>query len=85
MITDKVRAFLSREFFRGEAVNAFSEDQPLVSSGLLDSVATLKLVLYLEEHFNITIDSDDIADGQLDTLRSIEALVTGKRDTLASF
>jgi acyl carrier protein len=84
MITDSVRAFLIQEFFRGESFDALDADQPLVSSGLLDSVATLKLVLYLEEHFDISIDSSDIADGQLDTLRSIEMLVNGKRDTLAS-
>ncbi len=84
MITDSVRAFLMQEFFRGESVDALDDDQPLVSSGLLDSVATLKLVLYLEECFGISIDSNDIADGQLDTLRSIEGLVTDKRNTLSS-
>jgi len=84
MITDSVRAFLISEFFRGETVDSLSEDQPLVTSGLLDSVATLKLVLYLEEHFNITIDTADIADGQLDSLRAIESLILGKRDTFPS-
>jgi L-proline---[L-prolyl-carrier protein] ligase len=84
MVTDLVRAFLIREFFRGEALDSLSDEQPLVTSGLLDSVATLKLVLYLEEQFNISIDSVDISDGQLDTLRSIESLVTSKRATLAS-
>ncbi len=79
MITDSVRAFLIREFFRGEAVEAIGTRQPLVSSGLLDSVATLKLVLYLEEQFRVTIDSADIADGQLDTLESIESLIENKQ------
>jgi len=60
---------------------ALSDDQALVTSGLLDSVATLKLVLYLEEEFKVTIDTADIANGQLDTLRSIEALVLERRST----
>ena len=80
MITDLVRAYLNREFFRGESVAALGGDQPLVSSGLLDSVATLKLVLYIEEQFHITIDSADIADGQLDTLKSIALLIQRKLD-----
>ena len=80
MITDLVRAYLNREFFRGESVAALGIDQPLVSSGLLDSVATLKLVLYVEEQFHITIDSADIADGQLDTLKSIALLIQHKLD-----
>ncbi len=85
MITESIRAYLISEFFRGEAVESLSEDQPLITSGLLDSVATLKLVLYLEEQFKITIDTADIADGQLDTIRSIAALILGKRATLTSF
>jgi len=80
MITDLVRAYLNREFFQGESVAALGVDQPLVSSGLLDSVATLKLVLYVEEQFHITIDSADIADGQLDTLKSIALLIQCKLD-----
>lgn len=79
MIKEIVRAYLQREFFRGEAADALSDEQPLVSSGLIDSVATLRLVLFLEEKFGIFIDTSDIADGQLDTLCSIEALVGSKR------
>jgi acyl carrier protein len=78
MITETIRGFLIREFFRGESVDAFSDEQPLVTSGLLDSVGTLKLVLFLEEEFALTIDAADIADGKLDTLTSIEALVLQK-------
>jgi acyl carrier protein len=84
MITESIRSYLIREFFRGESVTALADDQALVTSGLLDSVATLKLVLYLEEEFKITIDTADIANGQLDTLRSIESLILDKRSELKS-
>ena len=84
MITESIRTYLIREFFRGESMAALADDQALVTSGLLDSVATLKLVLYLEEEFKITIDTADIANGQLDTLRSIEALILEKRSTATS-
>ncbi len=79
MIKESVRSYLNREFLRVEALDSLTEDQPLVTSGLLDSVATLKLVLFLEAQFDITVDTADIADGQLDTLRSIETLVRRKR------
>jgi len=79
MIKEAVRTYLQREFFRGEAADALGEELPLVTSGLLDSVATLKLVLFLEEKFGILIETADIADGQLDTLNSIEAFVGSKQ------
>lgn len=78
MIIARVREFLVQHFFRGEAVEAISVDQPLISSGLLDSVATLKLVLYLEQEFSIAIDTQDIVDGRLETLDSIALLVEQK-------
>lgn len=81
MIVDKIRSYLVRQFFRDEAVEALALDQPLVSSGLLDSVATLKVVLFLEQEFEITIDSSDIIDGALETLSSMEALVRRKTRT----
>jgi acyl carrier protein len=79
MIIDDIRAFLVREFFRDDSEESLSDEQPLVSSGLLDSVATLKLVLFLEEQFHVEIDSLDIVDGKLDTLKTIEALVLSKQ------
>jgi acyl carrier protein len=78
MIIEQVRAFLIQQFFRDEAVDALELDQSLVASGLLDSVATLKLVLFLEQEFGIEIDSSDIVNGKLDTLSSIDALVRRK-------
>lgn len=78
MVIDKVREYLVQHFFRGEAVEAIAVDQPLITSGLLDSVATLKLVLYLEQEFAIAIDTQDIVDGALETLESIALLVTQK-------
>jgi acyl carrier protein len=84
MITDLVRGFLMREFFRGEPVDALGFDVPLITSGLLDSVATLKLVLFLEAEFHVAIDSADISDGQLDTIRSIEVLISRKQNAQAT-
>lgn len=79
MPLDLVREFLLREFFQGELASSLPDDQPLISSGLIDSVNTLKLVLYLEQQFTIEIDSVDIVDGKLDTLQSIAALIEDKR------
>jgi acyl carrier protein len=79
MIIDSVRTFLVREFFRDESEDSLSLDQPLVTSGLLDSVATLKLVLFLEKQFDLEIDSMDIVNGKLDTLKSIETLIAAKQ------
>jgi acyl carrier protein len=79
MIIEPIRTYLMSEFFRDEAESSLSEDQSLISSGLLDSVSTLKLVLFLEQQFNVEVDSMDIVSGKLDTLKSIESLIQAKR------
>ncbi|MGC4000694.1 MAG: phosphopantetheine-binding protein [Anaeromyxobacter sp.] len=83
MTLDLVRTYLLNEFFSGESKDALDPEQPLISSGLLDSVATLKLVLFLEKQFDIDVDSMDIVDGRLDTLNLIVELVQTKRSSAA--
>ena len=79
MILEQVRDFVLREYLPGEKPEALSPDQPLISSGLIDSVGTLKLVLFLEETFGITIATEDITGGRLDTLGRIADLVQSRR------
>lgn len=81
MIIDTVRTFLLRECFQGQDDAEIPEDQSLIHSGLLDSVGTLKLVLFLEQSFGIDIDGSDIADGKIDTLTAIDTLVSTKNST----
>ncbi len=74
-IVEKTRAFLAREYFRDDAPESITLDLSLIASGLLDSVGTLRLVLFLEKEFHIEVSSSDIVDGKIDTLERIEALV----------
>ena len=76
---DPILGFILSEFLAGTQPNTVSLDQPLISSGIIDSVGTMKLVLFLEKSFEIDIEAEDITAGRLDTLRSIAALVTERQ------
>jgi acyl carrier protein len=52
---------------------------PLISGGILDSLATLDLVSFLEERFGITIEAHEVDRDRLDTLDAIAALVASRR------
>jgi acyl carrier protein len=78
MTPDPVRQFVLEEFLRGQDPTSLPLDQPLVSSGIIDSVGTMKLVLFLEAEYAITIDTEEILGGRLDTLRRIHELVAEK-------
>ena len=79
MNIDVVREFVVREFLPGQDPQTLPADQPLISSGVIDSVGTLRLTLFLEETFQIEITAEDISSGRLDSLSAISELVERKR------
>ncbi len=79
MSKDEIRTYLLATALRGEDPSSLTDELPLVVSGLLDSVATLKLVLFLEERYGITIETSELAHGALDTLSRIVALIEAKQ------
>ena len=74
-----VKQYILDEFLPGENPDNLTDDLPLISSGILDSIATLKLVLFIEEHFGITIEAHEADKENMDSLRQIVEIVSAKR------
>ena len=77
-INDKVKKFILDQFLSGESPDALAGDTPLMTTGILDSLATLKLVTFLEQEFDITVQAHEADAENLNTLDLIAALVAGK-------
>ena len=71
-ITPKIRAFLSESMAVAEDT---ADSAPLFSTGTLDSVSAIDLVLFLETTFNIKINPIDISIDDLDTINKISEFV----------
>ena len=54
-----MKDFILQEFLPGEDPNELTESTPLITGGILDSIATLKLVMFLEEQFGITLQAHE--------------------------
>jgi acyl carrier protein len=74
-----VKAYILREFLPGESPEALGESTPLVTGGILDSIATLKLVSFLEERFGIALAAHEVDADHLDTIEKIAELVSRKQ------
>ena len=74
-----VKQFILAEFLPGEDPEELTEETTLFSSGLLDSIASLKLVTFLEKEFSISVAPHDIVADNLDTLTAIEKFVESKK------
>ena len=63
-----------------EPWRSWTDATPLITGGVLDSIATLKLVLFIEERFGITLEAHEVSPGarQHDHGRS-RGLVSAKK------
>ena len=77
-IREKVRQFLLREFLPGEDPAELTDGTELVSGGILDSLAILKLVSFLEEQFGIEVAAHEADAEHLNTIADIGQLVASK-------
>ncbi|WP_291984360.1 acyl carrier protein [Luteitalea sp.] len=73
-----VKQFILENFLPGEDPKNLTDDTELKESGILDSLSTLKLVTFLEEHFKIELEASDLDAGNLSSVRSIASLVGSK-------
>jgi acyl carrier protein len=76
---DVVKEYLLREFLPGEDPAELTVSTPLVSGGILDSLATLKLVAFLEDRFAIRLQAYETGIDHLNTIADIAALVARKQ------
>ena len=78
-IIEAVRVYIAREFLQPEDRDSLTPTTPLVTGGILDSLASLNLVGFLEKEYGIKVQPHEINVDNLDTLTAIAALVKSKR------
>ena len=79
-IQQTVRDYILREFLPGETPEELTPDTPLISGGILDSISTLKLVVFLEKQFDLTVEAHEADVDHLDTVSQIARLVALKKN-----
>jgi len=78
-IKDTIRAYVLKEFLPGEDPAALTDDLELISGRILDSLATLKLVAFLEERFGFEFAAHEVGAQNLDTIDLMAGFVASKR------
>lgn len=57
---------------------AITAETSLIAASLIDSLTIFKLILFIEEHFAIKIQPEDIVVENFETINSLQALVKRK-------
>jgi len=82
METDTIiSTFIKDKLLRGDNEPAPSSDESLVSAGILDSVSILKLLVFIEERFQVKIADEELTPANFDTITRIAAFINDKRRT----
>jgi acyl carrier protein len=80
-VKETVRQFILTNYLQGESPSNLTDDTPLRTSGVLDSMATLGLVTFVEEQFGIELEAHETGIESFDTIEAISNLVDRKRAT----
>lgn len=75
---DEIRTYLMEHRATGD-VGTFTDDDSLLETGVIDSVAMVDLVGFLESRFSIKIDEDDMTPENFDSVSAIVAYVNRVR------
>ena len=74
-----LKEYIKKEFLNDEDIAVFTEQTPLVSSRILDSISTLELVDFIEKQFSIEFNHHEVDQDNLDTIEKICAFVNSKK------
>jgi len=79
-VRDRISDFILSTLLAGEDPVNLTDTTPLVSGGIIDSLNSLRVGVFLEKTFDITIAPEELADPEnLETLTAMTRLVLSKR------
>ena len=76
-IEREVHSFVITNFLFGQPLDLQPEDS-LLGRGLIDSTGVLELVAFLEEHYTITVEDEEVIPDNLDSVKNVATYVAKK-------
>jgi acyl carrier protein len=75
---DKLRQFIVRQYLPRRA-RPLADDEPLISSGIIDSLGLVDLTVFVEEEFGVFLGPDHFGRGRADTMGQVLQLIARHR------
>jgi acyl carrier protein len=75
-IEQEIRNYLTEEFLFGRS-ETLDDDTPLLGN-VIDSQGVIEVVSFVQQHFKIEVEDEDVTTDNLATLKSVVALVEKK-------
>jgi acyl carrier protein len=78
-IKDQIRDYILSEFLPGESPANLKDATPLRTSGVLDSMSTLRLVSFVEQQYGIEVEAYEAGVENFEDIGSIASFIQRKR------
>ena len=77
-VEQAIHDYVVREFMAGRDNAALKNDEPLIDAGIIDSLSIFLLIAFIEEHFAVKVEPQDVVLDNFATINAIKELVSGK-------
>lgn len=79
-VPETVKSYILREVLEGASPSEVTNTTSLISGGIFDSIATLRVVAFLEQEYSISIEAQDVDAANFDTIDQISAFIGSQID-----
>jgi acyl carrier protein len=81
-VATRVQDFILENYLPGESRANLHADTPLRTSGILDSIATLNLIGFIEKEFGIQVEAHETGIENFDRIQDIVTFIEQKQAAL---
>lgn len=74
----KLSTFLATDILK-QPNRVIAPDEPLISSGLIDSFSLMDVALFVEDNFGVRIEDTELNADTFDNLTQLAALIESRR------
>lgn len=77
-IEQDLRHFIINNFLYGEGGDNLSNSDSFLEKGIIDSTGVLELASFLEEHYNLHLEDEDLVPANLDSIDNLVGFLQRK-------
>lgn len=77
-IKSTLKEFILKQLLPGEDPEALADDTPLMTSGVMDSIATIQFAAFVDEQWGVELQAHEMSPDYIDTLSAMAEIVHSK-------
>jgi acyl carrier protein len=77
-LKNEIRDFILENFMMGMEKSELQDSDSLLDKGIIDSTGVLELVGFIEDHYQISIEDDELVPDNLDSVDNLIKFIEKK-------